>query len=312
MKISRRPRLLPLLAILILAVTGAACAKRGTPQEVPSPSPSTAISETPTPIPSPSPSPSPSIKPTLPAPVAKGPVWPLEPRAVAHEPSALLPGLKAIRTGRHNTYDRVAFEFSGLFGYTTVRYVPQVHADPSGLVVALRGNAFLEVTIHGAYARWPERPLACTDVYTGPDSVTPGYPTLKQITLSGDVDAVLSFGIGLDHTAGFQVAQLEEPYRLVIDVAHTPAWRMWPDISLTHARQVQASFDTGHVPWRSDVVAYYAKEVYGWSNPLITQIPGTDQYWVSELGSNERIKVRQVWPFAAANRTSIAEIADVR
>lgn len=308
MNIPRHVRLmLSSVAILTLALTGSACAKRGSQQgSLPSPDPTVTASESQTPIPSPSSSAS-----TAPA-AANGPVWPLEPRSVGHGPSAQIPVLKAIRTGRHETYDRVVFEFSRLFGLATVRYVPLVHADPSDLIVALRGNAFLEVTVQGAYARWGQQPPVYTDAYTGPDSVTPGYPTLKQVTLSGDFEAVVSFGIGLDRTAGFQVTRLTKPDRLVIDVAHTPAWQMWPDSSLSQARQVQAQFDSGQVPWRSSVVAYYATQVYGWNDPVISRIPGTDEYWVSAQQSTERIRVRQVWPFAGTRRTSIAEIADVR
>lgn len=76
--------------------------------------------------------------------------------------SAKAAALQAIRTGRHDTYDRLVFDFTGKVGKVTVRYVPVVRADPSDLSVPLPSNAYLEVTIQHAHAHaharfgWPE------------------------------------------------------------------------------------------------------------------------------------------------------------
>jgi hypothetical protein len=130
--------------------------------------------------------------------------------------------------------------------------------------------------------------------------------------MSGDFENVLSFGIGVDRVAGFQAIRMTGPDRLVIDIAHRPQWRMWPDTSQANAQAVQQAFDKGSQPWRADVVAYFGKQVYGWANPVVTRIAGTDDYWISEQDSLERIRVHQVWPFARTYAHSIAEIADVR
>jgi hypothetical protein len=286
--------------VLGLALAMAACGAPGRPGGGP-PTPTAGSSATP------EPTSTPSSAPTTPVP-AYGPVWPLEPRSLSATIPSAAPALKAIRTGRHDTFDRVVFDFTGRAGSVRVRYVPVVRADPSDFTVPLRGDAFLEVTVQGAYARW----LGQKPSYAGPDSVTPDYPTLKQVTVSGDFENVLSFGIGVDRTAGFTVARLTSPDRLVIDVAHAPAWQMWPDDSMAQARQVQEAFDAGHVPWRDSVVRYYAKQVYGWPDAVVNRIAGTDEYWVSAAGSTDRIRVHQVWPFAATHAHSIGEIADVR
>jgi hypothetical protein len=225
----------------------------------------------------------------------------------AHSGAAALTG---IRTGRHETFERLVFDFNRAFGTARVRYVPAVHADPSDLLVALQGNAFLEVTVHDAYARWGGGDGGPT--YPGPDSVLVGYPTLRQVAISGDFEAVLSFGIGLDRTAGFRVMRLYTPDRLVIDVADRPAWRMWPDTSMAQAQVAQRQFENGELPWRGSVVAYYARMVYGWTEPVVVRVPGTDEYLVSDSGSTERIRVRQVWPFRDTRPSSVAEIANVR
>jgi hypothetical protein len=300
---STHTHILTAVVILSMAAFGAGCAKKGPqPEASPTPDITESTSATPTPTSGVSATPTPSQG------TVYGPVWPLEPRTLTGGAPPTVTVLKAIRTGLHDTYDRLVFDFSGRYGTVRVRYVPIVHEDGSDQTVPLLGNADLQVIIDGAYAGWAGQKPA----YTGPYSVTPGLPALKQVTISGDFENVLSFGIGVDRVAGFQVMRMTGPDRLVIDIAHLPQWQMWPDTSQANAEAVQRSFDQGSQPWRGDVVAYFGRQVYGWANPYVARISGTDEYWVSEQNSLERIHVRQVWPFARTHAYSIAEIADVR
>jgi hypothetical protein len=254
-----------------------------------------------------------SVKVSASSVAAIGPVWPIEPRRIAAAGSRQgLPVLKAIRTGRHGSYERLVLEFTASFGEANVRYVPVVHSDPSDKVVPLKGLSFLEVVVHGAVAHWPATPIT---PYAGPSTVTPGYPTLKQVSISGDFEAVLSFGVGLARTAGFQVTRLRSPDRLVVDVAESPTWQRWPDDSLATARVIQTSFDQGHIPWRGsgESVAWsYAFTVYGWNKPVVTPVPGTDVYRLTHQGSPDNVTVRAVREFPAIGRDSIFEITDTR
>jgi len=221
--------------------------------------------------------------------------------------------LTAIRTGRHGSYERLTLQFTNSFGEANVRYVPVVRADPSDKVVPLKGVSFLEVVVHGAAARWAATPIS---PYAGPSTVTPGYPTLKQVSISGDFESVLSFGVGLSRTAGFHVTRLRSPDRLVLDVAERPAWRRWPDDSLAQARAIQTAFDQGHMPWRGSgqsVAWSYAFAVYGWNKPVVTPVPGTDAYRLTHQGSSDNVTVRAVRQFpAATSKHSIFEITDTR
>ena len=244
---------------------------------------------------------------------AIGPVWPIEPRTTAAAASGHgVAVLTAIRTGRHGSYERLTLQFTSSFGEADVGYVPVVHADPSDQVVPLQGSSFLRVVVHGAVAHWSTTPITA---YTGPSTLTPGYPTLKQVSVAGDFEAVLSFGIGLDRTAGFQVTRLQSPDRLVVDVAEPPAWQMWPEGSLAAARAMQTSFDQGHMPWRgsgADVAWTYALAVYGWAKPVVTLVPGTDTYRLTRQNSSDSVTVRAVPEFPTTSRNSIFEIADTR
>ena len=274
------------------------------------PSSSTGSSTATTPTPSPR-TPSPTAS-TLKV-AATGPVWPVEPRTIAAVASGQgVTVLTAIRTGRHGSSERLTLQFTSSFGEADVRYVPVVHADPSDKVVSLQGQSYLQVVVHGAVAHWSATPVA---PYTGPSTVTPGYPTIKQVSISGDFEAVLSFGIGLDRTAGFQVTRLRSPDRLVVDIAESPAWRMWPDDSLAAARAMQTSFDQGHMPWRGNgesVAWSYALAVYGWNTPVVTPVPGTDTYRLTNQGSPDHVTVRAVPEFPTTIRNSIFEIANTR
>jgi hypothetical protein len=159
---------------------------------------------------------------------APGEVWPIEPvtlpASVGHATGQ--PVLTAIRTGRHHSYERLVLDFSSGFGDASVGYAGIIREDPSNRVVPLLGHAYLYVVVRGAVATWngvPHRP------YPGPFTVTPNYPALKQVSIAGDFEGVLSFGIGLDRVAGFKVSRLTGPDRLVIDIAERPQWRMWPE-----------------------------------------------------------------------------------
>jgi hypothetical protein len=149
--------------------------------------------------------------------------------AVAPKPDPLCPKsgvavdglLRAIRVGHHNTYDRVVFEFCGSsVPQHNVGYVAgKIHMDPSDLILSLRGRAFVRVVFHGGTidtARYAPDPVTAPR-YSGPLRLSPNYGLLKELAFAGDFEAVLSFGIGIDHVAALHVQTLASPPRLVID-----------------------------------------------------------------------------------------------
>jgi hypothetical protein len=69
------------------------------------------------------------------------------------------------------------------------------------------------------------------------------------------------------------------------------------------------------MPWRGSgegVAWSYAFAVYGWNNPVVTRVPGTDAYRLTHQGSPDYVTVRAVPEFPTTNRNSIFEIADTR
>jgi hypothetical protein len=124
------------------------------------------------------------------------------------------PTLVAVRAGRHAGFDRVVFEFRGAVPATRrIRYVDQLTEDASGEPVSLAGGADLEVVFQGANAHdGGGRPTV------SPRRFSPGFTALKQVAQTGDFEAVVSYGLGVDRQRPFKVSTLSGPSRLVIDI----------------------------------------------------------------------------------------------
>ena len=125
--------------------------------------------------------------------------------------------LTKITTGRHDTFDRVVLEFSGPAPSCSADYVNQITQDPSSRPVALAGNAFLKVALHGAVAHdGGGRPT-----YAGANVIdTPALDNVKAVALAGDFEGYVTIGVGLNHKAHYAVSTLSDPTRVVIDVSH--------------------------------------------------------------------------------------------
>jgi hypothetical protein len=138
-------------------------------------------------------------------------VWSSGPRALPRQRGAGQAVLIQVRTGRHDGFDRVVFEFrDGLPGYQ-VGYVEKV-INAAGAPVGLRGEAFLLVTFDGARASGPG---GGTFQLAKP---RPGYRSIKHVQLVDDAGGRVRFAIGLGGVAGYKVSELP-PDRMYVDVA---------------------------------------------------------------------------------------------
>ena len=120
--------------------------------------------------------------------------------------------------------DRIVFAFRPAGGDTpgyTVEYRPAAEAqteDASGRHIPIAGNAFLVVRFE---------PAATADIsgaqlertYTGPRTITPrGLHFVRQVTKTGDFEAVLTWAIGLSQQRPFKVTSSGSPPRLTIEL----------------------------------------------------------------------------------------------
>ena len=141
---------------------------------------------------------------------------------VKAEPAMSRAQVTNVRAGQHYCFERLVIDLKGRVGGYTVRYVPQVTQDGSGLPVPLRGQAFIQVTVNapayddnGKSTYNPANRKELTNVA--------GYQTFRQVAWAGSFEGYSSLGLGVRARLPFRVFALEGPdagSRLVIDVAH--------------------------------------------------------------------------------------------
>ena len=213
------------VGLVVVTVGGGLAACSDDPDPGPTPSPSVATSSAPpTAPPTPSPTASATPEPSASSPAATPTAAVPAGFAVTDVMSPRFPdlggdlgGVGIVRVGRHSGYDRVVWEFPGA-GLPTyrVRYVDTPIADGSGDVVAVTGDAFLEVLI--TFVGIPEEGMA-----------RPADPTASALSGTVIAEANAIFGgfegygqsfIGVrDRERPFKVSTLTGPTRLVVDIA---------------------------------------------------------------------------------------------
>ncbi len=201
--------------------------------------------------------------------------------------------LTAVSVGRHASYDRVVFTFSGGIPGYTVRYVNEVRSDAKGDLVALPGQAFLRIVFH---------PASGYRSYSGPGSITPIFPALLQVRAAGDFEGYLSFAAGLSQRAGFRVFTLTQPYRVVIDVAHgnlPPFPGIWNITTWPQFWELQAAFNEGHQPWlASPLMVVQSWAAGNMTSPTVKQT-GPDTFKVTEPGTGKQVVINGIRPVTA-------------
>jgi hypothetical protein len=127
------------------------------------------------------------------------------------------------RTGRHDCYDRVVFEFNGRANGYSVHYgeaytegegrpMSPITAGGALLAVSLRAPAYDQS--HGT--TYPHRTGAHVANVTG-------YRTLRDVVFGGSFEGYTTFAVGVRARLPYRVFVLSGPgthSRIVIDVAH--------------------------------------------------------------------------------------------
>ncbi|MFE6848890.1 GerMN domain-containing protein [Streptomyces sp. NPDC057686] len=158
----------------------------------------------------------------------------------ARRAAPAVPVLVAVRAAHHPGYDRLVFEFRGPVPVRrSVRYVPQVISDGSGLPVQVAGKALLQVTFEPAQGH-DDRGQGTF----GPVRRAYALPGIIQMVSAGDFEGVLSFGVGLARREPLIVSTLTSPSRVVIDIRTPFQTAAVKDYFLDGNR-----FATGHEPY---------------------------------------------------------------
>ena len=127
--------------------------------------------------------------------------------------------LTDVRTAEQDGFDRVVFEFEGGSTGYLIEYVePPIKEDPSDLPIDIAGNAFLRVVFLSGTAvdlTGEEVRITCCS-----SEIVTGLPSLVDLQNAGDFEATMTWVFGLSEEVDFGVSELQDPYRIVIDVAH--------------------------------------------------------------------------------------------
>jgi len=134
--------------------------------------------------------------------------------------------LRDVRVGAHDGYDRIVFEFAppkpnagghrGIPAYEIRQARPPFAQDPSDLPLDVVGDSFVHLVMQGATGY----DFDGNPTYTGPRVLTPGFGTLAQAVQGGDFEATLTWVFGLSRPTCWQVQELSNPDRLVVDFHH--------------------------------------------------------------------------------------------
>ena len=122
-----------------------------------------------------------------------------------------------IRTGRHDGFDRVVFEVAGAGtpGWD-VRYVDAAASQGSGEPVDVAGDAVLQVTVTGAGYPYDTG----VEEYAGPDPLPgQGTATVTEVVFDATFEGTTVAFIGTRAQTPFRVYPLEDPSRIVVEVA---------------------------------------------------------------------------------------------
>jgi hypothetical protein len=134
--------------------------------------------------------------------------------------------LTDVRVGAHNGFDRIVFEFqapspnpggkAGIPHYEIRTAKPPFSEDPSDRPIDVAGDAFARIVFQGASGY----DFDGNATYDGPRRLTPGFGTLAEVVEGGDFEATLTWLLGLSRPTCWQIQELHNPDRVVIDFHH--------------------------------------------------------------------------------------------
>jgi len=121
-----------------------------------------------------------------------------------------------VRTGIHEGFDRVVFEFDErVLGYH-IEYIDKpVRKCGSGKVAPLAGDGWLEVRMYPAKAHTEQGQPTVSN-----RERVPKLPVLSELELTCDFEAVVTWVFGVESPNRYQVRELSNPPRLVVDLKH--------------------------------------------------------------------------------------------
>lgn len=129
------------------------------------------------------------------------------------------PYLTDVRVGDHpdDGFVRIVFDLTGEGQpFYVIGYADPPFLAISGDEVAVDGSAFIHVAISPALTHDVD---TFDPVYTGGEELFPGLDPIVELQFLGDFEATMEWVIGLESDQPFTVVILQDPLRIVIDIA---------------------------------------------------------------------------------------------
>lgn len=123
-----------------------------------------------------------------------------------------------VRIGAHEGFDRIVFEIAGdgAAGWH-IGYVDEPTTQGEGAPVDITGEAFLEVIVRGV-ALPPDAPEH--DPWDGERLAGPPGSSVTELVDDTIYEGQHVFHVGLPEESPFGVVRLDDPQRIVVEIAH--------------------------------------------------------------------------------------------
>jgi hypothetical protein len=125
--------------------------------------------------------------------------------------------LREVRTAaRAGGFERIVFEFDARVPGYTIEYQERPAECGSGAPASIAGAASLVVQLRPAQAHEAQGEQQVSSISRR--DVQPGYDAVRQLKVTCDFEATVTWTIGIDARRPYRVLTLEDPPRLVVDV----------------------------------------------------------------------------------------------
>ena len=127
--------------------------------------------------------------------------------------------LADVRTGKHEGFDRVVFEFKGpeMPGYF-IEYIGEpITQCGSGTKIELTGNGGLEIRFSPAQAHTD---AGQPTIFFSDNEQNPSFPVVRKLKSACDFEGNVTWVVGVSKANKYRVLTLENPTRLAVDIEH--------------------------------------------------------------------------------------------
>lgn len=128
--------------------------------------------------------------------------------------------VRSVRVGRHQTFDRVVFEFAGSMPNYQVAYLPGRFYENEGgrQRIKISGNAFMQVNLNLIPTDEEQMKLREQSSFIPKGRLK--FRSVWELDEAGLFEGYYDFLLGIRARKQFRVTELTQPMRLVIDFRH--------------------------------------------------------------------------------------------